>query len=58
MIIDALVPTFPSMPVCSTEQRPTRLVQPRADPRRISTVASKGKLIHGALTAAAKSALA
>jgi len=46
------------MPVCSTEQRPTRLVQPRADPRRISTVASKGKLIHGALTAAAKSALA
>ena len=35
-----------------------RLAQPRPDPRRIGTVAGNGKLVNGALPAAAKSALA
>ena len=42
----------------ATEQLLTRLAQPRPDPRRIGTVASNGKFVNGAMSAAAKSALA
>jgi len=42
----------------ATEQLLTRLAQPRAEQRRISTVASNGRLVNGALSGAAKSALA
>jgi glycosyltransferase involved in cell wall biosynthesis len=44
--------------VRATEQLLTRLAQPRAEQRRIGTVASNGKLVNGAVASTAKSALA